>query len=257
MRAWQGLTTGLYCRLHASPLIVLLCSQVPAAQSGEVSAFLPCLMFTPGLWWLSVSSTQQSGDWVLARVETLQPVTRFTDPCRMTLARGTGKGEKQSSVAGNSDPPQKTWNHGVDQEHARKFACLVGSRNDSHWHSSINNLVTAFFSDGCCQAIQFGRNPNLTSRHVTCGEGCKEERQNSVSPADTQRRGTWNQASLKSQLDLSDLLAAANRKTASHKLSVPKMAWLPPSPSDAWSSIHGQFMFTDLLDVFPQPVLYL
>lgn len=85
---------------------------------------------------------------------------------------------------------------------------------------------------------------------MTCGEGYKEERQNAVSPADTHWHGTWNQASLKSQLDLSDLPAAANRKTASHKLSVPKMAWLPPSPSDAWSSIHGQFMLTDL-QTFP------
>jgi len=70
---------------------------------------------------------------------------------------------------------------------------------------------------------------------------------------------TWKQASLKSQLDLSDLLAAANWKTASHKLSVPKMAWLPPSPLEYWClkfySCH--FTLTDLLDIFLPNLLFI
>lgn len=61
----------------------------------------------------------------------------------------------------------------------------------------------------------------LTSRLVTWGEGCKQQRQNSVCPIYPPTR---KQASVKSQLEPSALPSAANWKTASHKLSVPKMA---------------------------------
>lgn len=48
------------------PLCLFPCRFFSALKDPERrSAFLPCLMFPPGLQWPSVSSTQQSGDRVL------------------------------------------------------------------------------------------------------------------------------------------------------------------------------------------------